>query len=94
MIALELTEAQLDELHKEATENSCVRARKKCWVVYLKGKGYAHQEIANVVRVEGDTVTEYLRKYRDGGLPGLLAEHYRKRGGAVGRPHGTAEGGL
>ena len=62
MIDLKLTEEQLDELHKEATENPCMRARKKCWVVYLKGKGYAHQEIADVVRVEGDTVTAYLRK--------------------------------
>lgn len=83
MIVLELTEEQLDELYKEATENSCARARKKCWVVYLKGKGHAHQEIADVVRVEGDTVTDYLRKYRDGGLPGLLAEHYRKPKGQL-----------
>jgi transposase len=83
MIDLELTQEQLDQLHKEATENSCVRARKKCWVVYLKGKGYAHREIADVVRVDGDTVTEYLRKYRNGGLPELLAEDYRKQGGQL-----------
>ena len=42
MIDLELTAAQLDELHQEASENPCTRARKKCWVVYLKGKRYAH----------------------------------------------------
>ena len=83
MIDLELTKEQLDELHKEATENPCVRARKKCWVVYLKGKGYAHKEIADVVRVDEDTVTEYLRKYRDGGLPRLLAEDYRKGSGRL-----------
>ena len=41
MIDLKLTEEQLDELHQEASGNSCERARKKCWVVYLKGKGYA-----------------------------------------------------
>ncbi|MDD5035906.1 MAG: hypothetical protein PHE55_14245, partial [Methylococcaceae bacterium] len=62
MIDLKLTKEQLDELHKEAAENSCARARKKCWVVYLKGKGYAHREIADVVRVDEDTVTDYLRK--------------------------------
>jgi transposase len=83
MIDLKLTEAQLDLLHKEASENPCARARKKCWVVYLKGKRYAHQEIADVVRVDCDTVTEYLRKYRDGGLPGLLAEDYRKPEGLL-----------
>ena len=83
MIDLKLTEAQLDLLHKEASENPCARARKKCWVVYLKGKRYAHQEIADVVRVDCDTVTEYLRKYRDGGLPGLLAEDYRQPTGQL-----------
>ncbi len=83
MIDLKLTEEPLDELHKEASGNPCPRARKKCWVVYLKGKGYAHREIADVVRVDEDTVTEYVRKYRDGGLPGLLAEHYRKGEGQL-----------
>ena len=83
MIALELTEEQLDELHKEASENPSARARKKCWVVYLRGKGFAPREIADVVRVDGDTVTDYVRKYRDGGLPMLLAEGYRKQGGRL-----------
>ena len=83
MIDLELTKAQLDELHKEATENPSVRARKKCWVVYLKGYGYAHGAIADLVRVDADTVTKYARKYRDGGLPGLLAEDYRQPGGRL-----------
>ncbi|MBM3230003.1 IS630 family transposase, partial [Candidatus Parvarchaeota archaeon] len=83
MIHLELNKEQLDELHKQAAENTCVRARKKCWVVYLKGNDYAHQEIAKVVRVDEDSVTEYLKKYRDGGLPGLLTENYRKGKGQL-----------
>jgi transposase len=83
MIDLELTQEQLDELHKEASENPSARARKKCWVVYLRGKGYAHREIVDVVRVDGDTVTDYVRKYRDGGLSRLLAEDYRKQGGRL-----------
>lgn len=83
MIDLNLTEKQLDELHREASENPSARARKKCWVVYLKGKGFAHREIADVVRVDGDTVAGYVRKYRDGGLPMLLAEHYRKGEGQL-----------
>jgi transposase len=88
MLNLNLTEAQLDELHKEASGNPCPRARKKCWVVYLRGKGYACREIADLVRADRDTVTEYVRKYRDGGLPGLLAEGCRQ---PVGRLDGHAE---
>ena len=83
MINLNLTEAQMDELHKEASDNPCPRARRKCWVVYLRGNGYACQEVAGVVRVDADTVTEYVRKYRDGGLPGLLAGDYRQPGGRL-----------
>jgi transposase len=78
MIDLKLTETQLDELYKEANENVCPRARKKCWVVYLRGKGYICQEIADIVRVDVDTVTNYLRKYHQGGLAKLLSENYRK----------------
>ena len=58
MIHLELSKEHLDELHKQATENPCVRFRKKCWVVYLKGNGYTHLEIARVVRVTEDSITE------------------------------------
>lgn len=83
LIDLALTEAQLDELHTAASENPRARARRKCWVTYLRGKGYPCREIADVVRVDGDTVTEYLRKYRDGGWPGRLAEDYRQPEGPL-----------
>ena len=83
MIRIELSKEQLDELYKEATENSSARARKKCLVVYLKGNGYQHREVANLIRVDEDSITEYLKKYRDGGLPGLLAENYRKGKGQL-----------
>jgi transposase len=83
MIYLQLTEIQLDELYKEANENACPRARRKCWVVYLRGKGYICQEIAEIVRVDADTVTNYLRKYQKGGLAKLLGENYHKPSGRL-----------
>jgi transposase len=89
MIELNLTEAQLDELHQEASHNPCARSRRKCGVVYLRGKGFACREIADLVRVDADTVTGYARKYRDGGLSGLLAEHYRQPGGRLDRQEAT-----
>ncbi|MDD1649399.1 MAG: hypothetical protein LUO80_03265 [Methylococcaceae bacterium] len=66
MIDLKLTEAQFDEFHKAASENPRARARRQCWVVYyLRGKGYACGEIADVGRVDADTVTAYARQYGD-----------------------------
>ncbi len=38
MIELELTKEQFDELHREASKNPVERARRKCWVVYLRGR--------------------------------------------------------
>jgi DNA-directed RNA polymerase specialized sigma24 family protein len=90
MVELKLTDERLDELQQEASGNSCERARNKCWVVYLKGNGYAHREIAKVVRVDEDTVTEYLRKSRDGGA-GAAGRALPQESGAVGCPRGKAE---
>ena len=67
MIELELTEQQFDELHREANKNPVERARRKCWVVYLRGRGITRKEVASIVRVDEDTVTEYVRKYVEGG---------------------------
>ncbi|MDD2759904.1 MAG: helix-turn-helix domain containing protein [Methylomonas sp.] len=64
MINPRLNEKPLDELHTVASENPCSRARIKCRAVYLLGKGYACKEIAEVIRVDADTVTNYLRKYQ------------------------------
>jgi len=83
MIKLKLTDKQLDEIHREATENTNARYRTRCWVVYLKSMGYAHHEIARLVRVDESSITAWLKAYRDGGLPGLLADHYRKASGQL-----------
>ncbi len=68
MIELELTKEQFDELHREASKNPVERARRKCWVVYLRGRGISRKEVSSIVRVDEDTVTEYVRKYVEGGL--------------------------
>ena len=83
MVQIEFTSEQLDELYKEATENLSVRNRRKCWVLHLKGQGLAHNVIAKVMRLDDDTITRYVTLYRDGGLPRLLAEHYRKPEGQL-----------
>lgn len=80
---LELTDEHLDELHREAFGNPDTRGRKRCLAVYLKGQGLGHGEIARLVRVEGDTVTAWIKTYRDSGLAGLLSTHYRKNAGAL-----------
>ena len=73
-----MTEKQLDELFPEMTLNKNSRARKKCLVVYLRKKGYQREEVAELLRIDEDTVTNYTKKYDESGLQGLLEENYHQ----------------
>ena len=71
-----MIEKQLDELFPEMTLNTNSRVRIKCLVVYLRKKGYQRKEIAEIARIDEDTVTNYTKKYDESGLQGLLEENY------------------
>jgi len=58
------------------TLNASSRVRKKCLVVYLRKKGYRREEVAEIARIDEDTVTNYTKKYDESGLRGLLEENY------------------
>ena len=74
MITLKLSEKQLDDLYEGMSSNANPRARKKCLIVYLRAKGHPCHEIADSVRVDEDTVTNAVKKYIQGGLPGVLID--------------------
>ena len=67
---------QLDELFPEMTSNTNSRVRVKCLVVYLRKKGYRREEVAELVRIDEDTVTNYTKKFDESGLQGLLENNY------------------
>jgi hypothetical protein len=78
VITLELTEQQLDELYEGLSSNSNSSARKKCLTVYLRAKGYPRDTVADIARVDPDTVTHHVKSYVDGGLEGLLKDRYHQ----------------
>lgn len=78
MITLDLTEKQITELHLTAFHNNQPRNRKKAFVVYLRAIGKSCHEVAQIARVDKDSVTNYVKKYAESGLQGLLAESYRQ----------------
>jgi transposase len=78
MITLELTEKQLDELYDEMLANTSLLARKKCLIIYLRAKGYSRCEIADIVRVDEDTITNHVKIFVNSGLQGLLKNNYYK----------------
>mgnify|MGYP003412126683 CR=1 FL=1 len=69
-----MIEKQLDELFSEMTLNTNSRLRKKCLVVYLRKNGYRREAVAEIARIEADTVTHYTKTYDESGLAGLLEE--------------------
>ena len=77
MITLKLSEKQLDDLYDEILSNANPRARMKCLIVYLRAKGRPCHEIADIARVDGDTLTHAVKKYSQGGLAGLLKQGKR-----------------
>ena len=72
MVTLKLSEKQLDDLYKEMFLNADPRFRKKCLIVYLRAKGRPCHEIADIARVDKDTITNAVKKYVEGDLTGLL----------------------
>lgn len=78
MITLELTEEQINELYHAALFNNQPRNRKKALVVYLRAIGQSCHEVAQITRVDKDTVTNHVKKYANAGLQGLLAENYHQ----------------
>ncbi len=45
--------------------------------VYLKSQGLKHKEISLLCRISKDSLTQYLKMYRDGGIDGLKKWDYK-----------------
>ena len=73
MIPLKLSEIQLDDLYEGMSSNANPRARKKCLIVYHRAKGHPCYEIADIVRIDDDTVTKAVKKIYPG-RSGVLIE--------------------
>ena len=48
-------------------------------LIEVPRQGISRKEVSTIIRVDEDTVTEYVRRYVDGGLPRLLSDDYRRQ---------------
>lgn len=71
MLHVALPEADKEVLAEERFVHPHPRVQQRMWVVWLKGQGFAHQDIARAMGVTDDTVTSYLTLYLERGLEGL-----------------------
>jgi|GEM_PF-4040260 len=77
MMTLEVTEQQLDELYDGMSSNDTPSGRKRCLIVYLRAKCYPRVVVADIARIDLNSVTHYVKRYIEGGLQGLLKDNYR-----------------
>jgi transposase len=79
MIKLSLTESELSEI-AEALDDPDLNERfgRRLMAVRMHGLGVPNSKIAGILRISDDTVTNYLKLYRDEGLAGLLENRYHR----------------
>lgn len=71
MIKVEFTEEQIKELHFERFNHLHPRVQLKMEVLYLKSQGLSQNEISNLSKVSTETVRNYIKQFKEGGIESL-----------------------
>ena len=78
MLRLAFTQAEARALAHERFHHPHPRVRRKMEALWLKSQGLAHQEVARLAGVSGNTLRSYLRQYAEGGIAALKELHFRR----------------
>ena len=78
MLRLTFTQAEARALAQERFHHPHPRVRRKMEALWLKSQGLAHQEIARLAGVSGNTLRSYLQQYAEGGVAGLKELRFRQ----------------
>jgi transposase len=76
MIDYRLTPEQLAELRAAHREASDIRSAYRIHTVILLGQGWSVAQVADALLIDPETVRRYFKRYRKGGLEGLLRMSY------------------
>jgi len=71
MLRLTFTAEEIKELDRQRYHHPHPRVQRKMEALLLKAKGLPHHQIANCVGICENTLRDYLRQYRDGGIEAL-----------------------
>jgi transposase len=91
MIQLEFTPEAITALHHERFHHPHPRVQRKMEVLLLKSNGLSHQQIARITRVSVNTVTSYVRAYKQGGIDRLKQVNFYKPRSPLHDHSGTIE---
>ena len=79
MIKLNLTEADREAVAEALDDpNLSDRFQKRLLTIRMHDSGVPHHKIADILNISADTVTNYLKLYRDEGIQGLVEDRYYK----------------
>jgi transposase len=79
MITLEISGEDWEAIAEELDDPEIApRIRRKLMAVRMHGLGVPHAKIAGTLNVSDDTITNYMKLYRDEGLAGLVEDRYYK----------------
>jgi hypothetical protein len=76
MLTIQLTEAELQKINKERFYNPCPIVQKRLHAIYLKGKHYRHETIADILEMHPNSVTNHLKMYQAGGIEQVKQVNY------------------
>ncbi len=68
MIKVEFTKEQIKQLHYLRFNHPHPRVQLKMEVLYLKSQGLSQNEIGNLAKVATETVRNYIKEYKEGGI--------------------------
>lgn len=76
MLTIQLTDTDMQTINDERFHYPCPMVQKRFHALYLKGKGYRHATIADILDIHPNSVTTYLKLYQQGGLEGVKRVNY------------------
>jgi transposase len=74
---ISLTQAERKELRRRIRQAKDRRTADRLRVIWLKAAGYRHQEIAYLLQMSINVVTQCLQRYQAGGLEGVCCTNYQ-----------------
>jgi len=76
MKGFELTKQQIQELKSAHRILKDKRSADRLKSVYLLGIGRTQEDVCEVLMLDEGTLRHYVRRYREGGIKGLVSNHY------------------
>jgi transposase len=71
MIRITFTEDEVEQLRRERFEHPHPRVQRKMETLLLKSEGLPHNWITRIVGISENTLRQYLREYKEGGIDRL-----------------------